>query len=208
MTAHCVFVVDDDPFVRAALVSLLRSAMLEVQAFGSADEFLACDRGAVPSCLVLDLRLPGVSGLDLQQQLIADDDNIPIIFFTGYGDIPTTVQAMKAGATQVLSKPCRDSDLLGAIEQALAQDRGSRRQRDDLALLRERFELLTPREREVLSLVVSGRLNKQTGAELGIGEVTVKIHRRQAMRKMQADSLAELVRMAQQLGLPQLPVGG
>src|SRR5215813_11311646 len=197
-----VFVVDDDESVCESLGGLIRSAGLRVETFASAQEFLAGPRANAPSCLVLDVHLPGLSGLDLQKRMAERDIEIPIIFITGRGDIPTTVRAMKAGATEFLTKPFRDHDLLDAIGQALERDRVARLRQAELAELRGRYESLTPREREVMELVVSGLLNKQVAAELGINEGTVKVHRGQVMQKMQAASLADLVKMSQKLELP------
>jgi FixJ family two-component response regulator len=199
-----VFVVEDDPSMRPALESLIRSVGLRVQAFGSAREFLEQPRTGAPSCLVLDVRLPGLSGLDLQRQLTAAGVSIPIIFITGHGDIPMTVQAMKAGALEFLTKPFRDQELLDAVRQAIEKDRIAREQRAELATLRRRQASLTSREREVMALVVSGLLNKQIAAELGTSEITVKVHRRRVMQKMQAGSLADLVKMTVALG-PETP---
>jgi len=197
-----VFVVDDDAPMRESLTNLLRSVGLRVEAFASAQEFLRSTRPDVPGCLVLDVRLPGLSGLDLQQRLAAGDMDIPIIFITGHGDIPMTVQAMKAGAVEFLTKPFRDQELLDAIHQALARDRHAREQWAQSEALRRRYRTLTPRERDVLALVVTGLLNKQIAGELGTSEATVKVHRQHVMAKMGAGSLAELVRMADRLGIP------
>jgi len=196
-----VFVVDDDPSVRRAIKRLVESMGLHVELFGSAAEFMNSSHPDIVSCLVLDIRLPGISGLDFQPQLVAAGIRIPIIFITGHGDIPMTVRAMKAGAVEFLTKPFRDQDLLDAIQVALERDGTRRQQEAEIAVLRERFESMTPREREILPLVVSGRLNKQSAADLGTSEITIKVHRANIMRKMQAQSLAELVRMAGRLGL-------
>ena len=194
-----VFVVDDDPSIREAIKSLLSLEGLRVEAFGTAREFLRAERPNLPGCVVLDVELPGLSGLDLQRELAAHGIKLPVIFITGYGDIPMSVRAMKAGATEFLTKPFRDQDLLDAIEQALERDRAARQHSRELAQLRGRFDALTSREREVMSLVVAGWLNKQIGFELKISEITVKIHRHRVMIKMGAQSLAELVRMTERL---------
>ena len=197
-----VFVVDDDPAMRHSLENLICSVGLEVEGFPSAQEFLRRERPDVPGCLVLDVRLPGLSGLALQKRMIEAGMEIPIIFITGHGDIPMTVKAMKAGAVEFLTTPFRDQDLLDAIQQALERDRKAREQRVEIEELRRRVDSLTPRERDVLNLVVTGLLNKQIAGKLGTSETTVKIHRHQVMEKMGANSLAELVRMSDRLGIP------
>src|SRR6187431_308653 len=187
--AEMVFVIDDDESIREALKSLIRSVGLGVETFSSAQEFLQSSRPDVPACLILDVRMPGLSGLDLQRDLAEANIQIPIIFITGHGDIPMSVRAMKAGAVEFLTKPFRDQDLLDAIEQATERDRSARRQRMEMIELGERAETLTPREQDVMRLVVDGLLNKQIAVELGISEKTVNVHRSQVMQKMRADSL-------------------
>ena len=196
-----VFVVDDDASTRESLKNLIRSVGLQVEVFASARDFLRSQRPDVPACLVLDVRLPGLSGLDLQKQMAEAEGQIPIVFISGHGDIPMTVRAMKAGAVEFLTKPFRDQDLLDAIQQALERDRKAREQRAEVEQLRARYRLLTPREREVMALVVTGLLNKQIAGELGTSEASVKVHRQHVMEKMQAGSLAVLVRMADTVGV-------
>jgi FixJ family two-component response regulator len=196
-----VFVVDDDPSVRRAIKRLVESVGLHVELFGSAMEFINSSRPDGASCLVLDIRLPGISGLDFQRELVQAKNEIPMIFITAHGDIPMTVRAMKAGAVEFLTKPFRDQDLLDAIQVGLERDRVRRQRQAETAMLRERLESLTPREREILPLVVSGLLNKQVAAEIGATEATVKVHRSQLMRKMGASSLADLVRMSEKMGI-------
>ena len=196
-----VFVVDDDSSMREALTDLITSVGLLVEAFKSAREFLEHRRPDAPACLVLDVRLPDLSGLDLQRELVRTEAPIPIIFITGHGDIPMSVRAIKEGAVEFLAKPFRDQDLLDAIQHALEIDRAARQERSMVAEVRRRYESLTKREREVMKLVVSGLLNKQIAGELGSSEVTVKMHRGQVMRKMKAQSVVQLVRMAEKIGI-------
>jgi len=200
-----VVVIDDDASIRKALDNLLRSVGLDVELFKSPQEFLQSDRPDRPGCIVLDVRFPGRSGLDMQREISAANTPLPIIFITGYGDIPMSVRAMKAGAVEFLTKPFRDQDLLDAVGVALEKDRTRRANEIRIAELRSRFTTLTARERQVLALVIAGRLNKQIAGELGVSEMTVKMHRRQVMRKMQAAGLAQLVRLADQLGLSSPP---
>jgi FixJ family two-component response regulator len=200
-TQPTVIVVDDDPGIRESVESLLRSVGLQVRALASVPEFLEKGRPEGPACLVLDVRLPGRSGLDFQRELAAANIHVPIIFITGYGDIPMTVQAIKGGAIEFLTKPFRDQDLLDAIQLGLARDRAWLENENAIAVLRARFETLTPREREIMALVVTGRLNKQIAYDIGISEITVKVHRGQVMRKMEAASLPDLARMADKLNI-------
>jgi RNA polymerase sigma factor (sigma-70 family) len=200
--ASVVFVVDDDPSVRSSLKFLLSSVGLQVESFESAETFLQRKPPDAPSCLVLDVRLRGLSGLDFQHELAARNIRIPIVFVTGHGDIPMSVRAMKAGAIEFLTKPYRDQDLLDAVRIALEQDRARREQERDLTDLQQRFDSLTPREQEVISMVVSGMLNKQIAGQLGTAENTVKVHRSRAMEKMNAQSFADMVRMIEKLKGP------
>jgi FixJ family two-component response regulator len=200
-TESVVFVVDDDESLREALKSLLRSVGLRVEAYGSGADFLKTKLPDAAACLVLDVRLPGVSGLDFQSELAKADIHIPIIFITGHGDIPMTVRAMKAGAVEFLTKPFRDQDLLDAVQIALERDRARRTQDKTVREVRDHFEALTPREQEVIGFVTAGLMNKQIAAELGVSEITVKVHRGNVMKKMGARSLADLVRMADTLGI-------
>jgi FixJ family two-component response regulator len=200
-----VFVVDDDISVRESLELLIRSGGWQPETFESAQEFLAHPRALVPSCLVLDFSLPGLNGLELQKRVAVERTDMPIIFITGFGDVPMTVQAMKAGAAEFLTKPFGDNVLLSAIRNAIERSKTALRHEAQMQALRDRYESLTPREREVMALVASGLLNKQVGGELGISEITVKAHRGQVMQKMKADSFAELVKMAARLGLAPAP---
>jgi FixJ family two-component response regulator len=203
-----VFVIDDDASVREALSNLFRSVGLRVEVYGSAHEFLQSKLPDVPSCLILDIRLPRLSGLDFQAELAKADIRIPIIFMTGHGDIPMTVRAMKAGAVDFLTKPFRDQDMLDAVTTAIERDRNRRDEAKALSDLQTLFATLTPRERQVMNLVTAGLMNKQIAAEIGIAEITVKIHRGHIMRKMAAKSLPDLVRMAQLLGIGPASSGG
>ena len=196
-----VFVIDDDPSVRDALENLVRSVGLEVQSFGSTQEFLHSKRPEAPACLVLDVRLPGSSGLNFQRELLDLKIPLPIIFITGRGDIPMSVKAMKAGAVEFLTKPFREEELLDAIQQGIQRDRLRRQDVSSIASLQELYRTLTPREKDVMGHIIAGRLNKQVAADLDLSEVTVKVHRRQIMRKMQAKSVADLVRIADKLGI-------
>ena len=199
--SQVVFVIDDDASMRDAVSRLLNAVGLTVQTFASAREFLAGRLPDVPGCAVLDVRLPGLSGLDLQREMVERGIHIPVIFITGHGDIPMSVQAMKAGAVEFLTKPFRDQDLLDAVRAGIQLDRQGRKERAELAELRDGLRQLTPREREVMSLVVAGLINKQIALRLGTSEKTIKIHRSHVMQKMRADSLADLVRMSQKLGI-------
>jgi RNA polymerase sigma factor (sigma-70 family) len=200
--ARVVFVVDDDPSVRSSLKFLLSTVGLQVESFDSADTFLSKKPASVPSCLVLDVRLPGLSGIDIQRELAARNIHIPIIFLTGHGDIPMSVRAMKAGAVEFLTKPVRDQDLLDAVRIALEQDRARREQEKEVTDLQQRFDSLTSREQQVISMLVSGMLNKQIAAQLGTAESTVKVQRSRAMEKMHAQSLVDLARMIEKLKGP------
>jgi len=196
-----VFVIDDDASMREAIARLLHAIGLTVRTFGSAREFLSTPLPDIPACVVLDVRLPGLSGLDLQREMVERGIHVPVIFITGHGDIAMSVQAMKAGAVEFLTKPFRDQELLDAVRSGIHRDREGRKERTELAALREGLSHLTRRERQVMALVVAGLLNKQIALRLGTSEKTIKIHRSQVMRKMRADSLAELVRMSQKLGI-------
>jgi len=197
-----VFVIDDDASVREAVIDLLRSIGLGAKSFGSTQEFLQSTRPDVPGCIVLDVRLPGPSGLEFQRMLINSNIQLPIIFISAHGDIPMSVRAMKSGATEFLTKPLHEQQLLDAVQAGIERDRARRKEAKVVAELKERFESLTPREREVLTLVITGRPNKQIASQANLSEMTVKVHRSQVMRKMQAKSLVDLVRMADKLGVP------
>jgi FixJ family two-component response regulator len=199
-TSSIVFVVDDEPSVCVTLGRLLRSVGLETQTYTSARAFLDCERPDVPGCLVLDVRLPGLSGLDLQEKLAAAKINLPVIFITGYGNVPMSVRAMKAGALEFLTKPFREEELLEAIHRGIEQNRLERQDRAETGQLQQRYSSLTPREREVFSCIIRGLLNKQSAAQLGASEKTIKVHRGQVMQKMKAESLAHLIHMAERLG--------
>ncbi len=199
-----ICIVDDDSDVRDSLSNLLRASGYRVESFAGPDEFLACDAADAAACLVLDVRLRDANGLDFQQQLVDSDMTIPIILMSGYGDIPMTVRAMRAGAVTFLPKPCDDDEMLAAIDEAVARDRARRAEASIAATLRVRFDSLTPRERDVLGLVAAGLMNKQIAGHLALSEITVKIHRGNMMRKMEAESLADLVRMAESLGVREL----
>ena len=200
-TAPIVYVVDDEPAVSISLKRLLRSVGLEARTYASAQEFLRSERPDAPGCLILDVRLPGLSGLDLQQELTAEKIDLPVIFITGHGDIPMSVRAMKAGAVEFLTKPFREQDLLEAIQRGIEQNRVTRMHNSEMRILQRRYASLTPREREVFPRVTSGLLNKQIAAQLGASEKTIKVHRGQVMQKMKAESLAHLIQMAQKLRL-------
>jgi FixJ family two-component response regulator len=197
-----VFVIEDDPSMRGAVEDLVRSVRLQVRAFGSPQEFLQSNQGDVPGCLVLDVRLPGMSGLTFHQELVKEGITLPVIFITGHGDIPMSVRAMKAGAIEFLTKPFHHQDLLDAIHAGIERDRARRRETALIIDVRNRYATLTERERHIMALVVIGRANKQIAAELNLSEITVKVHRGQVMRKMMAESLPDLVRMADRLGAP------